>query len=253
MCVAGFCVILRARRPVIQFVRSSVRHIDAAAAQGSAGTMSRLSSRIAQAFAVSIAVVAVVAACGSEGGSNFDPSTSGGTSNGSTGASNGSTGQTSGVFNTSGTTGASGDGGTSGASGTSGDIDPSCVPLTCAAQGLGCGLAGDGCGGKSTAVGARRTSVAVARASPPSACGSTAVPNLCTPKDCRPQGIKCGQAGDGCGNTITCGTCAADEQCGGLASPLECVEAHRDGGRRRRVRPEDGGKLRHRRAGQGGR
>jgi hypothetical protein len=37
----------------------------------------------------------------------------------------------------------------------------------------------------------------------------------CTPLTCQAQGLNCGQAGDGCGNTISCGTCTAPATCGG--------------------------------------
>jgi hypothetical protein len=37
----------------------------------------------------------------------------------------------------------------------------------------------------------------------------------CTPLSCAGQGIDCGPAGDGCGNTIMCGTCPAGQTCGG--------------------------------------
>jgi hypothetical protein len=36
----------------------------------------------------------------------------------------------------------------------------------------------------------------------------------CVPETCVSQGIQCGQAGDGCGNVIDCGNCAAGQICG---------------------------------------
>jgi hypothetical protein len=44
----------------------------------------------------------------------------------------------------------------------------------------------------------------------------------CTPKTCAQQGIDCGQAGDGCGNVITCAPCAAGTTCGGAGTPNKC-------------------------------
>ncbi len=37
----------------------------------------------------------------------------------------------------------------------------------------------------------------------------------CPPMTCAAQGLNCGQAGDGCGATINCGTCTAPNTCGG--------------------------------------
>ncbi len=48
------------------------------------------------------------------------------------------------------------------------------------------------------------------------------VPPVCTPKTCVQQGIDCGQAGDGCGNVITCPPCAAGTTCGGAGVPNKC-------------------------------
>jgi hypothetical protein len=47
-------------------------------------------------------------------------------------------------------------------------------------------------------------------------------PPSCTPKTCAQQGIDCGQAGDGCGNVITCPPCAAGTTCGGAGTPNKC-------------------------------
>lgn len=47
-------------------------------------------------------------------------------------------------------------------------------------------------------------------------------PPACTPKSCMDQGIDCGQAGDGCGNVITCPPCAAGQTCGGAGVPNKC-------------------------------
>jgi hypothetical protein len=48
-------------------------------------------------------------------------------------------------------------------------------------------------------------------------CVSTTPPQppSCTPRTCVGQGLSCGQAGDGCGNVISCGTCGGGTTCGG--------------------------------------
>lgn len=47
-------------------------------------------------------------------------------------------------------------------------------------------------------------------------------PPTCTPKSCAAQGIECGQAGDGCGNVITCPDCPAGMTCGGGGVASKC-------------------------------
>jgi len=47
-----------------------------------------------------------------------------------------------------------------------------------------------------------------------SACVQPYTP-ICAPETCAQQGIECGPAGDGCGNLIQCGSCAAGLNCGG--------------------------------------
>jgi hypothetical protein len=44
----------------------------------------------------------------------------------------------------------------------------------------------------------------------------------CNPLTCAGQGVGCGQAGDGCGNVIDCGTCPAGQTCGGGGMPSQC-------------------------------
>ncbi|MFO0735591.1 MAG: hypothetical protein U0270_06920 [Labilithrix sp.] len=180
--------------------------------------MSQLSSRIARALAASFVVVAVVAACGSEGGSSFDENANkdggtSGTTNG--GPNNGSSGSFGG--NDGGTSGTDPDGGSSG------EIDPNCKALTCADQKIGCGLAGDGCG-RQIDCGGCGEGERCGGPGAPSQCVSIQVAGNCTPKDCASQGITCGQAGDGCGKLLECGTCAADEQCGAVGRPSQCVK-----------------------------
>ncbi len=47
-------------------------------------------------------------------------------------------------------------------------------------------------------------------------------PPKCTPTNCTALGYKCGQAGDGCGGIIDCGTCVAPATCGGGGTPFQC-------------------------------
>ena len=49
------------------------------------------------------------------------------------------------------------------------------------------------------------------------------VPPPCVPKTCNEQGVQCGPAGDGCGNTIAdCGDCPPGQTCGGGGQPSVC-------------------------------
>ncbi|MFO0624041.1 MAG: hypothetical protein U0325_00370 [Polyangiales bacterium] len=44
----------------------------------------------------------------------------------------------------------------------------------------------------------------------------------CVPRTCEQQGINCGPAGDGCGGSLQCGTCASGLTCGGGGMPGRC-------------------------------
>ncbi len=44
----------------------------------------------------------------------------------------------------------------------------------------------------------------------------------CVPRTCAQQGRACGQAADGCGGTLDCGSCAAGDSCGGGGTPGMC-------------------------------
>ena len=44
----------------------------------------------------------------------------------------------------------------------------------------------------------------------------------CTPTTCAAQGKNCGSIPDGCGGTLTCGTCSAPQTCGGGGTPNVC-------------------------------
>jgi hypothetical protein len=52
-----------------------------------------------------------------------------------------------------------------------------------------------------------------------SSCVTSDTP-VCVPTTCG--NVKCGQAGDGCGNILDCGTCPAGETCGGGGVPSVC-------------------------------
>ncbi len=51
---------------------------------------------------------------------------------------------------------------------------------------------------------------------------AVACPN---PKTCLSLGFTCGAAGDGCGNTIQCGTCTAPQACGAGGTPSVCGDS----------------------------
>ncbi len=98
---------------------------------------------------------------------------------------------------------------------------PTCTPKTCANFPGTCGVQGDGCGGATANCGTCNA---------PDTCGGGGVPNVCgypdggkcVGKTCAELGVACGPAGDGCGNVIPCGTCAAPQTCGGGGVPGEC-------------------------------
>jgi hypothetical protein len=52
-------------------------------------------------------------------------------------------------------------------------------------------------------------------------CVTVDVPT-CKPKSCAELNVKCGQAGDGCGNIIACGDCPTGTTCGGGGVPSTC-------------------------------
>jgi hypothetical protein len=53
-------------------------------------------------------------------------------------------------------------------------------------------------------------------------CVSINAPKKCMPVTCSYLGLNCGTAGDGCGGTLTCGTCPAGQSCGGGGTPGVC-------------------------------
>lgn len=52
--------------------------------------------------------------------------------------------------------------------------------------------------------------------------GAYAGSSTCTPTTCAAQGADCGTISDGCGGTLTCGTCTAPSTCGGDGVPNVC-------------------------------
>jgi hypothetical protein len=95
-----------------------------------------------------------------------------------------------------------------------------CKPESCAQQNIACGPAGDGCGNMLDC----GTCVA------PQTCGGGGTPGQCglldggpcVPQTCSSQNIACGPAGDGCGNLLQCGSCAAPQTCGGGGTAGQC-------------------------------
>jgi hypothetical protein len=119
----------------------------------------------------------------------------------------------------------------------------SCVPTTCAAQGVACSTIADGCGGviecdcnvchpiDQTAACAGKCGYQSDGCSNVYFCGNC--PNGCVPLTACPTGIECGTIGDGCDGTLNCGSCPNTELCGAhdpnvcdppTCRPLSCYE-----------------------------
>ncbi|MDB4938145.1 MAG: Tryptophan synthase alpha chain [Labilithrix sp.] len=103
--------------------------------------------------------------------------------------------------------------------------NPNCKPLTCADQKIECGPAGDGCGGLIAECGKCAAGLRCGGPNALSKCVSPSIGTGCVPKTCTDLGVQCGLAGDGCGGTLTCGTCPSGEQCGVTGKPSQCVAA----------------------------
>jgi hypothetical protein len=104
-----------------------------------------------------------------------------------------------------------------------------CTPATTCPTGQNCGFESDGCGGVIDCAGAGAPDGGAC--TPPEYCGGGGfnvcggnngiTPDgapLCNPKTSCDPGMNCGQQGDGCGGSITCGTgaaCASPTYCGG--------------------------------------
>jgi hypothetical protein len=98
-------------------------------------------------------------------------------------------------------------------------ITPQCNPQPCPSN-VKCGPAGDGCGGTQSC-GSCGPGQSCGGGGQPGVCGA-ADANACNPLTCQQQNIKCGPAGDGCGNLIDCGPCPAGQTCGGGGQPGVC-------------------------------
>ena len=116
---------------------------------------------------------------------------------------------------------------TPGQLGSSPDAGPTeyCKKQTCQDQGIECGPAGDGCGGILPDCGTCPTGKRCGGPNAYSKCVDPVVGTACVPKTCIDLGVECGQAGDGCGGILTCGTCPSGKQCGSTQSPSKCVTA----------------------------
>lgn len=96
-----------------------------------------------------------------------------------------------------------------------------CVPSTC--QTGQCGTLGDGCGGTITC--SCPTGQTCGGGGTPGVCGATSCTKLTCTQACSNVGVTtgcCGQFSDGCGGTMTCGTCTSPQTCGGGGTPNQC-------------------------------
>jgi hypothetical protein len=110
---------------------------------------------------------------------------------------------------------------TCGGGGTSSVCGGGCVPKTCAELGYNCGPAGDGCGG-ALSCGTCTAPQTCGGAGQSSVCGANDAGAPCVPTTCVKLGFNCGPAGDGCGGSLSCGTCTAPETCGGGGKASVC-------------------------------
>ena len=102
-----------------------------------------------------------------------------------------------------------------------------CTPLTCAAFAAGtCGKQADGCGGVTASCGGCTSPDTCGGGGVASQCGNSHLlpdgGNPCTPATTCGAGVTCGQAADGCGGLINCGTCASPDICGGGGVAGQC-------------------------------
>jgi hypothetical protein len=102
-----------------------------------------------------------------------------------------------------------------------------CAPKTCASFPAGaCGQQADGCGGVTASCGGCSAPDTCGGGGVPSQCGNSHLSadggNPCTPATTCPAGITCGQAANGCGGLINCGTCSSPDICGGGGVAGQC-------------------------------
>jgi hypothetical protein len=103
-----------------------------------------------------------------------------------------------------------------------------CAPKTCTDLGFDCGPAGNGCGG-ALDCGSCKSPDSCGGGGKSSVCGSSSKHpdggldgGDCVPQTCASQKIGCGPAGDGCGDSLSCGSCTLPDTCGGGGVPSEC-------------------------------
>jgi hypothetical protein len=102
-----------------------------------------------------------------------------------------------------------------------------CTPKTCSSFPAGtCGQQADGCGGVTASCGGCTLPDTCGGGGVPSKCGNSNLTsdggNPCTPATTCPAGVNCGQAADGCGGLITCGSCTSPDICGGGGVAGQC-------------------------------
>ncbi|MDX2010482.1 MAG: carboxypeptidase-like regulatory domain-containing protein [Myxococcaceae bacterium] len=94
-----------------------------------------------------------------------------------------------------------------------------CVPRTCASENANCGPLGDGCGNVIQCGTCSVAGETCGGGGTPNRCGQSGtglVDGGCVPRTPCPAGLTCGAIADGCGGTISCGTCSvAGQTCGG--------------------------------------
>jgi hypothetical protein len=108
-----------------------------------------------------------------------------------------------------------------------GTVTP-CVPKSCTTLGFDCGPQGDGCGNLISSCGTCQLP-AYCGGGGPGVCGGSVyvapdggTVNLCHPTTCAAQNFSCGQADDGCGTLLQCGSCTSPQTCGGGGIPGKC-------------------------------
>lgn len=94
-----------------------------------------------------------------------------------------------------------------------------CTARTCLSQNANCGPVGDGCGSIINCGTCSGVGETCGGGGTPNRCGTSGsglVDGGCTPLAACPMGLNCGPIADGCGGTISCGTCSVMGQtCGG--------------------------------------
>lgn len=103
--------------------------------------------------------------------------------------------------------------------------DAGCIPVTCQDLGVECGPMADRCGNLMNC----------GACALPEICGGGGVPGvcgllgsnlndagMCVPTTCAIAGASCGVIGDGCGGTLSCGSCSSGRVCGGGGVPYQC-------------------------------